>query len=288
MSAGLANPEGDDHYLYDALLNENNRDKSIVIYNFPWGARNPELDTPWAVPALTNVLRAEYEYAKKTGRKFVVVTHSWGSVLSYLALALESQGPDPITADLLITLSCPLGTHNIPLNWMNYLDPTGVGAATILAYDTEIGFTDKQRFAFVPPPFNTVLKPRVKRAYNFWAIGDWVSGPLQPGINALPWVDPGLFPGAEKAVNAISAYTSPDGGNVDITDEQVDKPVHDRDTRWITDLASTWDWHNVTSLALPAHNETTDEYKTRLRTRVMDLIRGTIYCGHEDSEADCH
>ena len=86
-----------------------------MIITFPWpgDAEETELYLNDKDYGLRAFLRRYYEYTQEGDapkRKFIVIGHSWGSVLSYLSLCYESIGENPIEPDLFITLGSPLGT----------------------------------------------------------------------------------------------------------------------------------------------------------------------------------
>ncbi|MBN2546911.1 MAG: hypothetical protein JXB50_14010 [Spirochaetes bacterium] len=105
-----------------------------------------------------------YQEAKETGKAFIVVCHSWGTFLSYVALSLEPT----IECDLFITLSSPLGTASgLPDSPEKIVrDFTDAKLAELLFDISGIAYPDTKLF------------------YNFWANGDLISGPLSGKIPA--------------------------------------------------------------------------------------------------------
>lgn len=102
-------------------------------------------------------LREAYEGAVEGDRPFVVIGHSWGSVLAYLALAEDQD----IECDVLITLSSPLGTES------------GVSADETKVRE----FTDK-KLDDAGLDIATGDFPRAKSFLNIYCNGDLISGPL--------------------------------------------------------------------------------------------------------------
>ncbi len=138
-------------------------DRSVEIREFEWD-RNAG-NTNKAVPDLRRFLREMYERAVKSDKKFIVISHSWGTFLAYMALSYESTVEVPVEPDLFITLSSPIGTyyaHKPPLY-------TGEIPVNIYIYDWLGTFK-----------FNECsgCYPRAKRMINYWAWGDVISGPL--------------------------------------------------------------------------------------------------------------
>ncbi len=128
---------------------------NIVLYYWNGDAKK----TPERVDELADFLA---QYAAKG--KLIVVSHSWGTVLAFLALRqVASQG---IKAELLITLSSPLYALKLPVpcdfDW---------GVSIYTAFWLDYYGCGKQG----------VLCPlEVPRWVNFWSWGDFISGPLAP------------------------------------------------------------------------------------------------------------
>jgi hypothetical protein len=138
-------------------------------------------DTDKTVPILVDVLRSEYHKARAANKKFILITHSWGTVLAFLAL---NYAPS-VLPDLLITLSSPIGSKYVT-NPPNYLfwGPFTVaflqnqlidGYYNLQKYLTELKMLPLQP---INPPFlNQEIYPE-KKWINYWAMGDVFSGPL--------------------------------------------------------------------------------------------------------------
>jgi pimeloyl-ACP methyl ester carboxylesterase len=116
--------------------------------------------------SLREFLRNNYKEAKNTKKAFIVISHSWGTLLTYLALSLEPQ----IKCDLYITLSSPLGTSS------------GLPDS---AEKTVRDYTDaklvEMSFAILGTSY-----PHTRVFYNFWANGDLISGSLFGKIPSAP------------------------------------------------------------------------------------------------------
>jgi hypothetical protein len=124
--------------------------------------------------SLRSFLRAAHAEARAKGVKFVVAAHSWGTFLSYMALAMESAGADPIECDLFITLSCPIAANHAG----STVDPLD---AAVEAYAN--AWLDDLGFAI-----GGELYPRAERFLDYWAWGDCISGPLATRIPAAAGV----------------------------------------------------------------------------------------------------
>jgi hypothetical protein len=230
-------------------------------------------------------------------RKLFVVSHSWGTVLSYLAMATDAVDPQPTRVDLLINLSSPLGTGNVdflsagwcfitpdPINCVN-AEQTANGI-----HDVIRTFTDGWR-AIVNPQS---LKPRAGAVWNFWAWGDFVSGPLN-SLHAVA-AQAGSFvhgsfmpPGGLPSRGALSpAYASLDGGSLDVVDVLVDsdrgasKFSDSIGQRYFLNLATTDFWHGYDSLKPRVADSDAlrtlvgDSDNTVLRAQVEALIRTAV------------
>jgi len=172
------NIEESNHYLKTALENMNISLPDTTIMDFTW-SRNSN-DTIKTVEELREFLKAKYQQAQKENKKLIVVAHSWGTVLTFLALSSQSmQVPvnERIYIDLYITLGSPLGTDNAHKGF-NYPEET-----VVINYTTN--WVSQYDFC------DTCL-PLVEKWVNYWAWGDVISGPLQGFMpfNGYPqWMD---------------------------------------------------------------------------------------------------
>ncbi|MCP4218531.1 MAG: hypothetical protein GY765_28105 [bacterium] len=152
-----------DQYLQTALEAMHLDLPDTSIYDFTWS--RDARDTAETVQALQTFLLEKHTEAQNTSKRLIIVAHSWGSVLSYLALSSQSQQADhPIDVDLYITLGSPLGTDNAHTG-TNYPVET-----MVINYTRD--WTDRYDFC------DTCL-PLVDKWVNFWAWGDVISGPFQ-------------------------------------------------------------------------------------------------------------
>jgi VCBS repeat-containing protein len=76
------------------------------IHSFAWTGIADETEEDAVIGKLLSELKDES--VKARGKRFVVVAHSWGTVLAIASL-MYAEGVNP---DLFITLSSPVGTHN--------------------------------------------------------------------------------------------------------------------------------------------------------------------------------
>ncbi|HXX57194.1 MAG TPA: hypothetical protein VEI96_04280 [Thermodesulfovibrionales bacterium] len=174
LSSGSA--QADDLYLFSALTSspmDLGQGDGITILPYQWsGDANKTSET---VADLRVMLRQSYERALSENGRFVVISHSWGTVLTYLALALESKGPSPIVADLDITLSSPIGTVNVPVlpTTMPFYP---LNSNNVYAYITT--FTNFWLSTELTAGGCDGCMPDARGAVNYWALGDFISGPL--------------------------------------------------------------------------------------------------------------
>ncbi len=131
---------------------------------------------------LRSFLRNAYTKAKNENKKFIIISHSWGTFLSYMALSFESTVQTPIEADLFVTLSSPLGTY------FAHQPPIYLLEIPINGYVNEW-------FAALNYSNCDNCYPRANRWVNYWAWGDLVSGPVDNynsfSINIQ--VDPNIY-----------------------------------------------------------------------------------------------
>jgi pimeloyl-ACP methyl ester carboxylesterase len=155
--------DDEDNYLGKALASTGVEAYNVELVNFPWSRDSGK--TYEEVRRLRDFLREQYKIAD--GRKFIVVAHSWGTVLTYCALTdLTDRDKPIITCDLYVTLSLPLGIayppHDPPLYIMEIL----LSAYTIVKYG-ELGEDADNHW---------IGTPHVRRYQNYWAWGDFISG----------------------------------------------------------------------------------------------------------------
>jgi hypothetical protein len=160
------------NYLEPALENMNLGLDSTHIVSFPWN--NDAGETNYWIGECREFLREYYQRAVAEDSQLIVVSHSWGTFLTYMALAHETMAAEPIVCDLYVTLSSPLGTF-----FARDGDDLYAEEMLVLDYDlawlTYLGFFNRNDFF-----------PRVPRVVNFWAYGDVISGPLG---DFWPWAE---------------------------------------------------------------------------------------------------
>jgi hypothetical protein len=266
---------------------------AITLVPFPWD-RNP-----WRTDAHVGALRGYLQnLAKVAGdyhKKLVVVAHSWGTVLSYLALAsaqaAEAQGGQHVRVDLLVMLSSPLATENVDYRsaalWCPVLfDPIAISACVIAEgganalYDDIILFTDGWRFQQNP----SFLTPRVGSVYNYWAWNDCISGPLN-SLPALSGPFGGFTPGAVKLPGAAPArgplapaFAALDGGPLFVNDNPVDigdpdfNDVNKDGQRNSKNVALTPKWHNGYT-SFPQDNPADAGLRSEVEGHIWEILQ---------------
>lgn len=137
-------------------------------------------ETPTLVKNLREALKDEWD--RRGDKKFIIVSHSWGTVLSSLALAYEDQ----IKPDLMITLSSPFGTDNVScdLSTTDELWSDAINLYTnwkVSATQYDLGMPSRSLFQ----------SGTADEWINYWAYGDLMSGPLNAaGIADDDTIDP--------------------------------------------------------------------------------------------------
>ena len=99
-------PDASSGYLFGAIDSDwqgQLRSQIGPVQPFYWGG-NYVLQTAAAVESLHNILKPISDNNKTTNAPLVLITHSWGTVISYIVL---NQHPD-IKVDKLITMGSPL------------------------------------------------------------------------------------------------------------------------------------------------------------------------------------
>ncbi len=151
-----------ENYLENALESMDLSVDDNHIIPFSWSRDAGDSDQ--AIEDLRLFLRQHFTTAKDEGKKFIVISHSWGTFLTYLALSYESTVEIPIYCDLYITLGSPLGT---------YYAHDGLYVEEILINGYVNTWLDSLNFSSC-----TNCYPRAERCVNYWAWGDLISGPL--------------------------------------------------------------------------------------------------------------
>ena len=213
-------------YLGDGVRTLESSVSEACICRYTWNGDAG--NTIKVLSSLRSYLRAQYNAAQGKGQKFMTIAHSWGTVLSYLALLEESYSSEgPIKADRYITLSCPLGVPNTDSYGSRILDEI----IWIFSERQVIGATAQR-------------SPRVQHKLaanwvNYWAWGDPSSGPIQ----SSGWTE-GAADSIENVQLDGSFYTS---DNPDDCASGTSDP--DNQTRCRKrDIATLYLWHDLTSL----------------------------------------
>ncbi|MFA4918276.1 MAG: hypothetical protein WC581_03380 [Thermodesulfovibrionales bacterium] len=115
---------------------------------------------------LNNTLKTYYNKATETNKKFILVTHSWGTILGQLALKYNYD----INPDLFITLSSPLYT-------LNAVSPSNAAKATQALISDFTVDKIEDTYKKLGQPSRLVGDFNFKWI-NYWAWGDLISGPI--------------------------------------------------------------------------------------------------------------
>ena len=153
-----------------------------MLHNMSW--HGDATKTPEVVKDLKKDIKDAYDkYTNPPyNKKFIIVTHSWGTVLAKLALEYSQIKPD-----LFITLSSPLGTKNVVDDYSDALFGQIKGANVDVGDAREIVeiFTDAQ----INNTYKTLTDPHYGadfvRWINYLDNGDLFSGPLPNAKNRL-------------------------------------------------------------------------------------------------------
>ena len=190
--------EDNDQYLETALENMNLDLEDTSIEGFSW-SRDAN-DTAETVEALRTFLKEKYGTALAANKRFIVVAHSWGTVLTYLALSSQSNQVsqnERVYVDLYITLGSPLGTDNAH-SGSNYAEET-------LVINYTANWVNQYSFC-------ATCLPLADEWVNYWAWGDVISGPLDgfvPFEENLSWSD--------RKIDSASTSTGYAGRNTGTT-----------------------------------------------------------------------
>ena len=213
-------------YLGDGVRGMGSAVVNDCICRYTWNG--DAANTVKVLGGLRSYLRQQYSTAQSKGQKLMVIAHSWGAVLSYLALLQESYSSDgPIVLDRYVTLSNPMGVANA----------SGYGGRVL---DEIIWImTERQVVGALP-----LRNPRVQHKFtanwvNIWAWGDPASGPIE---NA-GWTE-GAAEHLENLEVDGSFYTS---DNPDDCASGTSDPADQTRCRK-RDVATLYLWHDITSL----------------------------------------
>lgn len=167
-------------YLRNALLLMNILEKrscaftysTLPSFSLRWHGDASETEN--IMPDLKNNITKYYDLAKapENNRKFILITHSWGTVLGSLALQYNYD----LNPDLFITLSSPIFTSNA-----NADDDDSVETAIYGFLNNKMNDT-YETLGYQPP---RVIDDFSFPWTNYWANGDYISGPtnlISPNI----------------------------------------------------------------------------------------------------------
>lgn len=202
-----ANEEFRPSYLKKALINQFNLglvDGDIYSYSCDVNLGSCGTDESWSGdPDLTpqlihgsekikasvrKMLRSEYNKAKSAGRNFVLVTHSWGTVLGFLGLQYCQSEFDPrynVVPDLVISLSSPLGTSYRDFNLSDPFFPpllSPVVSTMRSVVDEYTAATIDITHAYSSAYYGS---PKFQTWINYYSFGDIISGPINDLMNAV-------------------------------------------------------------------------------------------------------
>jgi len=173
-------------YLKPALLNGMQLGvEDSAVYSYGGGAWESwdgnSMNTETIVPDLIEKLSEEFSKARSATppEKFIMVTHSWGTVLGFLALGFC---PD-VTPDLFITLSSPIGTLKRPKekDVVTQIASSIITVHVLDKYDKTLKELSKRGKNFVWPNYFGTDRPWI----NYWVEGDVISGPLKGLVPAV-------------------------------------------------------------------------------------------------------
>jgi hypothetical protein len=178
-------------YLQNALIEMNMGLYYSDIYSYGSGSGRDSWNgdatkTSQFMQDLIIKLSDQYAAAKKAGKKFVLVTHSWGTVLGMLAL----QYIPNIDPDLIITLSSPLGSQYVTnYDYNNFLiSIAGINNIPgISVADVEFAITqfDQAQENATINALNDLSRHPIKyhKWINYFDEGDIISGPILSEIS---------------------------------------------------------------------------------------------------------
>jgi hypothetical protein len=170
------------NYLQNAINKMNLGVQNLEIISFEWDGDAKKTDL--RLKELRQLMRKYYEIAQKQNKKFIVVSHSWGTFLSYMVLAEESQATNPMKCDLYITLSSPIGSYFAEKKIDYSSTSLWTGIKSSASHQMIVGFVN-QWFNGLKYKDCYNCYPIVKKWLNVWAWGDLISGPLSDFINGV-------------------------------------------------------------------------------------------------------
>jgi len=248
-------------YLKEALLSTSLSEHDI--YAFGLDCYESECDNSWSgdanysedyIGGLIDQIKYYSDLAEASNKKFIIVTHSWGTVLGSIALGYLQDSYE-VKPDLFITLSSPLGSMNNEENledpfwiynadlsifdsfeWLIDLIISGTEPNTVENWQTYIGLyviielNDIREQLNFEMPYLTYNPPKADIWINYWAMGDIISGPLDIKTKTIVPTESG------DSVIILKK-------NSNIIDRKIDFP-------WTTrNFENVKIWHSITSLS---------------------------------------
>ena len=238
-SFGLNNIQNTDDYLESNLIGLINPE---TIRSFTWNGDAEETSTilQSSDTGIRKFLFDNYNEAKAENKAFIVISHSWGTFLSYLALSLEPQ----IECDLFITLSSPLGTTS------------GLTASE----DAVRSYTD-DKLDEMSFDIQGTNYPNVNVFYNFWANGDIISGILTGKVSAAINIqDIKVDEGINNQRDLLGCYF---WHNFSTMGDEV-----------ITDLSHTFYLVYLASIGVPDITPTRDAFLNQIISPIQTAVSG--------------
>lgn len=188
-------------------------------------------NTSKELPVLISLLQSEYNNAINAKKKFIVVTHSWGTVWGFLALKYSTVKPD-----LFITLSSPMGSIYYG-SLLPSTDEVLISSWTVSRMDEAVTSMTSKKISPSGPYFSKWI--------NYGAYGDLFSGKLSPwGYSVTDYKIDGVTSLFRNVTSTIKYHkiTSLGGTTNEATDFRsiVEKAINDV-TGWTgVNITGTW------------------------------------------------
>lgn len=137
------------------------------IFSYEWYGDTD--DTDRHVRNLSELIKQKYKYACESGQKFIVIAHSWGTVLSYMAFEKLRSESVPIVCDLYITGGSPLGCLNVR---------DRDGFQSLESGSLVVGLHLNKAYSVSRWPSASSSYDWARRWVNVWSVMDFISGPI--------------------------------------------------------------------------------------------------------------
>jgi len=160
-------------YLGDAVR-EMGFGNSIDLYSFPWS--RDALISKFEVDNLSKFIHQILNKKENINKKIVILSHSWGTVLTYAALnRLNNENKE---IDLLITLGSPLGSEYLKSSVIKRITKYAslAGSVSVLEENIVLAYI-ASKFSELGIDGNRCPK-NIKKWINYWNFGDLFSGPV--------------------------------------------------------------------------------------------------------------